>query len=267
MVNDKILADTENRHPRKHSGKTRLLLQRGASEVETRTAWMGAATHPTPLRERRLTLEDVASADVLDDDLPVGTVEFLRACAARLGVTLPEIGAYPDVLRPYLRRAHRMDVLGEARRLAVQTFIRPAFAVKAFTGFMFRPSDPEHAERLTALPDDLPVWLCEPVTWLCEWRYYLVQGEIIGAGRYDPEGAEDAPEPDRYLVRSLVRAWGALSPAGYALDVGVLHSGETALVEVNDGWALGYYKGTCSPAGYLRLLQARWEELCRQIRT
>ncbi len=266
MINGKIPADTENRHPRERQGETRLLLQREASEVETRTAWMGAATRPTPLRERRLTLAEVASADVQDNDLPVGTVEFLRACAARRGVTLPEIGAYPDVLRPYLRRTHRLGVLGEARRLTVPTFIRPAFAVKAFTGFMFHPSDPEHAKRLTALPDDLPVWLCEPVAWLCEWRYY-VQGEIIGAGRYDPEGAEDAPEPDRDLVESLVRAWGALSPAGYALDVGVLHSGETALVEVNDGWALGYYKGTCSPADYLRLLQARWEELCRQIRT
>ncbi len=245
----------------------RLLLQRGASEVETRTAWMGAATRPTPLRERRLTLEEVTSADVMNNDLPVGTVEFLRACAARLGVGLPEIGAYPDLLRPYLRRAHRMGVLGEVRRLATHTFIRPAFATKIFTGFTFDSSNPEHSERLKGLPFALPVWLCEPVAWRCEWRYYVVQGMIVGAGRYDPVGAEDAPEPDQDLVGSMVRAWGALSPAGYALDVGVLSTGETALVEVNDGWAIGFYKGSCSPADYLHLLQARWEELCSQSKT
>ena len=240
----------------------RLLLQRGASEDETRAAWMGAATGPAPLRERRLTIEEAADANILDDDLPVGTVEFLRACAARRGVTLPEIGAYPDLLRPYLRRAHRLGVLGEARGLTVPTFIRPAFAVKAFTGFVFHPSDPEDARRIQGLPHGLPVWLCEPVTWQCEWRVYVVRGKVVGAGRYDPEGADDAPEPDHDLVETLVRAWGAVSPAGYALDVGVLESsGDTVLVEVNDGWALGYYKGTCAPADYVRLLWTRWREI------
>ena len=241
----------------------RLLLQRGTSEVETRTAWMGAATGPAPLRERRLTLEEVASADILDDDLPVGTVEFLRACAARRGVTLPEIGAYPDVLRPYLRRAHRMGVLGEARCLAVPTFIRPAFAVKAFTGFVFDPAnpDPEHSSQFQGLSPVLPVWLCEPVAWLCEWRFYIVRGEIVGCGRYDPDGADEAPEPDRATIDAWVRAYGSLAPSGYALDAGVLENGEAALVEVNDGWALGYYNGTCSPADYLHLLWTRWHEM------
>lgn len=37
--------------------------------------------------------------------------------------------------------------------------------------------------------------------------------------------------------------------------------GMTKLVEVNDGWALGLYKGSCSASDYLKLLEARWEEL------
>ncbi len=183
-----------------HPGETRLLLQRDASEVGTRVAWMGAATRPAPLRERRLALEGVAGTTLAADDLPVGTVEFIRACAARMSVTLPEPGAYPEALRPCLRRAHRTDVLGDARLLAVPTFLRPAFAVKAFTGFVFDPLNPEHQKRIAELPDDLPVWLCEPVAWRCEWRYYIVQGEIVGAGRYDLDGAEDAPAPDRMMV-------------------------------------------------------------------
>ena len=31
------------------------------------------------------------------------------------------------------------------------------------------------------------------------------------------------------------------SPVSYTLDVGVIKSGETALVEVNDMWAIGSY--------------------------
>ncbi|MDA8382838.1 MAG: ATP-grasp domain-containing protein [Betaproteobacteria bacterium] len=239
----------------------RLLLQRDGSGTETRTAWMGAATGPDTLRERRLALEDVASADVQDDDLPVGTVEFLRACATRLGVTLPEIGAYPDLLRPYLRRAHRLGVLGEVRGLTSPAFVRPAFATKIFTGFVFHPSDPEHHEQIKDLAPALPVWFCEPVSWQCEWRYYVVRGGIVGAGRYDPDGADEAPEPDRATIDTWVRAYGSLAPAGYAIDAGVLGTGETALVEINDGWALGYYQGSCSPEDYLRLLWGRWREI------
>ncbi len=58
-------------------------------------------------------------------------------------------------------------------------------------------------------------------------------------------------------------------PAGYALDVGVLSDGETALVEVNDGYAPGYY-GRVSPAracAYLELLAARYVQvLCDALR-
>ena len=53
------------------------------------------------------------------------------------------------------------------------------------------------------------------------------------------------------------------APAGYALDVGVLSDGRTALVEVNDGYAIGFY-GKVTPAradAYLRLLVARYEQL------
>ena len=45
------------------------------------------------------------------------------------------------------------------------------------------------------------------------------------------------------------------APAGYSLDVGVTESGETALVEVNDGFSLGTYG--LDPIEYAKLLSAR----------
>jgi hypothetical protein len=47
--------------------------------------------------------------------------------------------------------------------------------------------------------------------------------------------------------------------AGYGLDVGVLGTGQTAVVEVNDGFGLGSYG--LEAAVYTDLILARWAEL------
>lgn len=85
--------------------------------------------------------------------------------------------------------------------------------------------------------------------------------QIIGAGRYD-DLEDDMPEPDITIVQSAAKKMKLSGgPVAYALDFGVLDDGRTALVEANDGWALGYYKGTCSYKDFARLLHGRWTEL------
>lgn len=49
------------------------------------------------------------------------------------------------------------------------------------------------------------------------------------------------------------------SSKAYCLDVGVLSTGETALIEVNDGFSVGMYG--MSKELYAELLQTRWKEL------
>lgn len=48
-------------------------------------------------------------------------------------------------------------------------------------------------------------------------------------------------------------------PAGCALDFGVTEDGRTLLIEMNDGYSLGFYG--LEPALYARVLAARWAEL------
>jgi hypothetical protein len=43
--------------------------------------------------------------------------------------------------------------------------------------------------------------------------------------------------------------------------MGVLSTGETAIVEVNDFWAIGLYDRALNPRVYLDLLQRRWNAL------
>ncbi len=47
--------------------------------------------------------------------------------------------------------------------------------------------------------------------------------------------------------------------SAYALDFGLLASGDTALVELNDGFSLGLY--SLAPARYTDLIVTRWAEL------
>src|SRR3546814_7795613 len=82
----------------------------------------------------------------------------------------------------------------------------------------------------------------------------------LGWARYDPDGADDAPLPDAHDVQQMIRdhhKGEALQErthlCAYSLDVGVLDSGQTALVEVNDAWALGLYRGMSDIAGYLKM--------------
>ena len=51
------------------------------------------------------------------------------------------------------------------------------------------------------------------------------------------------------------------TPIAYSLDIGMLDWGEPALVEVNDAWALGFYKGTLSDKDYIEMLYDRWQQL------
>lgn len=149
-------------------------------------------------------------------------------------------------------------------------FVKPV-ATKAFTGFVFDTlGDPtalgEHdraqCEAFLGLDPAAPVWVSEPVTWRSEVRFYVLDGKIVGEGHYD-EGPDDALLPERSAVGEMVRqvCSSQNAPVAFALDAGVLECGATALVELNDAWALGYYSGTLTARQYLQMLWRRWRQM------
>lgn len=104
--------------------------------------------------------------------------------------------------------------------------------------------------------------LCsEVVSWLSEYRVYVVHSEIRSIDHYD--GNANIPldiEKVHCAIKTLENAGEFY--AGYAIDFGVLDSGETALVEMNDGFAIGAYK--INRKDYTDMILARWEELLSQ---
>ena len=204
--------------------------------------------------------------------LPLGSVSFIRNAMRCCGVSEPANLSYPRVMQEYL---HRAVVRRTAGSLSGRYFIKPCIT-KDFTGGVFdlgpscRPTGEQRAshEALPALSPDTQVWVSEVVHWLNEARYYVLDGRILGMGFYG-EYVDEAPKPHASIVEEMVlRLYEDPGmPRAFALDVGVLSTGETALVECNDAWAIGYYKGTLSAEAYLAFLFTRWFDLTRACST
>lgn len=247
-----------------------ILRESSSSHVESIIAAQYAATKDVPIKTIAIeALEDHANALREGKTLPIGSVAFVRKAMMLAGIKEPENLSYPEVLRPFLRRYVRLRPAGGVNG---HWFIKPT-ATKAFTGFVFDTMaspdslseyDRAQYEEFMRLTPDTPVWISVPVNWLSEYRYYVMNGKVIGNGRYD-DGSEDAPVPDFAIVKAMAELVAASpnSPIAFSLDVGVMESGETALVECNDAWALGYYRGSFSRYEYVVMLLARWQQLDR----
>lgn len=212
-----------------------------------------------------LDFDDIGkNANLLNEEgvLPIGSVEYVREVFRATGTPEPENISYPQCLRSFLRRDVTLKRIDEATYGA---FIKPE-ETKLFTGFVLSDNPDEHdreqLEIASRLPGDTLIWESKVVRWLSEFRFYVLDGQILGQGRYDSN--EEGPEPDIDVVTQAVEAWARQgAPRAFGIDFGVLSTGETALVECNDAWALGYYKGTLLKEDYLRMLYSRWNEIRR----
>lgn len=200
--------------------------------------------------------------------VPIGSVEFIRSAIDVAGLREPQPMSYPESLHPFLHREIRITTAGEAN---YGQFVKPV-ATKLFTGFVV----PDLTKNLTpdehtteqyrvflSLPKDTPVWISERVSFVSEHRVYIHNAKIVGVGRYD-DGEDDALMPSDETVQEMVKTIESTgeAPAAYSIDVGVLSDGTTALVECNDAWALGYYRGSLSNKDYLIMLITRWAQIC-----
>lgn len=233
----------------------------GVCTIERNAVLQASLTGGMPTIRRRLADLYDPPGHIADQRLtcPVGSVEFVRAWMRAIGVREPEPVYYPDALRFALHRVIRRTTFGQA---AEGFWVKP-LRTKAWAARV------ENA--CLAHPIDEPVWEAPVIPesdWLAEWRVYVVDGQVVGDGRYD-----DRPDDDLAFDRAAVQACGDAyaasgeASAGYALDVALWTKGLTVLVEVTDGWSIGYYKGSCRPADYARLLLARWHQLAGERRS
>lgn len=175
-------------------------------------------------------------------------------------------------------------------------FIKPKDKLKRFTGFVLENIDDLH--NCKGASDQTKVWCSEPVIFTSEFRLYFVdmeyQANLLNE-LYVPTKTLDAwVNPyscvfssfrkeinldDFYKVRDFVNNellcirdksefdrsdWTFYKgfPKAFVLDLGVLSTGEVALIEMNDAFSIGKYNGI-SDETYAKFLITRWDELRR----
>jgi hypothetical protein len=181
--------------------------------------------------------------------IPVGSVEFINKYADNFGIDLPENISYPECLQKYLKRDLRKGIFLDANDYE---FVKPQ-STKIFTGAIKK-------DLKENVVDCEPVWISEPMSFDAEFRYYVVDGKIVGHSRYDD--FENDLCADENVVRQMICDY-TDQPVGYSIDVGInSDNGETVLIEVNDGWALGLYPwGNMSNESYVDLITKRWKQI------
>ncbi|MFC9966633.1 ATP-grasp domain-containing protein [Nocardia ignorata] len=190
-----------------------------------------------------------------------GDMPAMHGAMRQLGIPIPLPDDYPEVLGSFLGRKVWTSTLGQVERTmesssTAAVFVKPADRRKNFTGTVCYS---EH---------DFGAWggasrhqrvrCSEVVTWVSEFRVYVIGGQVVATDHY---AGDDSAQLDMNVVHAAVDVYhrSGTAPSAYAIDFGVLTNGDTALVEVNDGYALGAYRITADH--YTELVMARWREL------
>lgn len=185
----------------------------------------------------------------------VGTV--LKALE-RAGRPRPPNLDLPLSLEPWFGRRVWHSTLEEVRnQIANESsqplHVKPRLHHKLFKGQVFgvfRDLIPT-----AGIPGDTPVLVQDCVDLVSEWRATILRDRVLCIGHYS---GDPLVFPN---VESVKAAIGAFDnrPIGFSMDWGITRSGQTLLVEVNDGFSLGNYgvRGLAFSA----LIEARWREL------
>lgn len=196
------------------------------------------------------------------DDFIAGEIPVMFNAIKKLGINYKHED-YPKSLEKYLHRRTWETKLGYMKDkvfndyLIDSVFIKPKDKLKKFTGFVLSSRD---NWLLTEGAGDGTNIICsEPVKFVSEYRVPVINGVIRDYCHY----FSNSIMVDKNEVQNMVMDY-TNAPSAYCLDVGVLDTGETALIEINDAFACGSY--TMSDEVYSELLITRWNELKQTVK-
>lgn len=192
-------------------------------------------------------------SDHRKEDIVVGYVEDVRKMLLKYGIVAPELD-YPEELTAYLGRKvwkSKLSVIANNPE-NWNVFVKPV-EDKKFTGVVVK--SPRDLMGCGVYGEDPEIYCSDVVNFIAEWRCFVRFGTILDVRRYrgswrlhfNPQIMEE------------IAAQFKTAPKGYAVDIGLTDKGETLLVEVNDGYALGHYG--MNSLDYAKLLSSRWAEL------
>lgn len=195
------------------------------------------------------------------ESLVVGDIPTVESALKQLEILIPQENSYPKSLQPFLhRKVWKSTVFGLEELLTsksnVKIFAKPSSKRKRFTGRVFETEG--DLQELYGISRRDEILCAEAVLWRSEYRVYVVNSEIRAVKYY---GGDKQIQVNLGVIAEAIQILNKAgeSKAGYAIDFGVLESGETALIEFNDGYSVGAYE--VEAKDYTDMIIARWEEL------
>lgn len=191
-------------------------------------------------------------------DLFVGSVEGM---AVIFNGNIPKPDYYPTALFEFFsNRNIRKGTLSLAKEIVSaggSVFVKPEREWKSFTGFVARAiSD---FVPLASFTDDYQVWLSDEIDIKCEFRIYVCNGEILAVCQYTAE--EDYSLDTKQIERSIhLLKESNYQYDTYAVDFALTPTDELVLIEMNNAFAIGKYKGI-SDSDYYKFLKYGFERL------
>jgi hypothetical protein len=187
-----------------------------------------------------------------------GGVGAIRRLLHRAGRPSPPNIDLPASLSRWIGRRFWESTLGQIRSSVNSegfqpVHVKPLSDQKLFKGMVVRAF--RDLISTASIPSDVPVLVQEYVEFVSEWRASVLRTRVLNVGHYRGDPLL-FPDPD--VIRTAVLAFED-RPISFGLDWGITSSGETLLVEVNDGFSLGNYG--LRGAEYSALIEARWRQL------
>ncbi len=199
--------------------------------------------------------EELSSKNLDDETIVVGGIPRVIQALNMLGMEIPDLESVPESIQKYAQRLVWQGTINDARVCVdkgASLFIKPlAKDRKLFVGKVVK--NYRDLANTASLEGTYPVICSEPISMVSEYRVFVINGEIVGCKHYK---GDFRIFPDFKIIESSVNDF-VDAPSGYGIDFAVTDSGETVLIEVNEGFSLGAYGLT--PLVYSSLLEARWK--------
>lgn len=202
-----------------------------------------------------------------EDYTPIGTVEFVKAFAEKVGVKLPDPIHATELLdlegRWYSEGILR-DEFKSKTKYPFPIFVKPLTELKKFTGFVAR-SDKDF-DLYPEVDWDNTKLFCTQVleNIVSEWRCYVLNGEVFACVNYSGDSLKF---PNEAAIKILIQEF-KTQPVAYSLDIAITLEEQplseynyysTRFIEINDAYALGYYGGDVEL--YTKMLNERWRQI------
>jgi hypothetical protein len=207
-------------------------------------------------------LPDLIDCEVFDkNDIVVGSVEATKAFWNAAGIEVPNYIGYPKSLEQFYGRTIKRTRFGKITVDDLPIFIKPAYDVKLFTGFVLDKRATLHNIGMyySEVNPNTAVYTSKVIDIVSEYRCFVHNNKLVGIKNYS---GDFGCFPNIYTIYEMIQKYKHEAPISYTLDVGIIEkipNDETVLIEINDFWAIGGYG--LDGKTYVRMLIDRFQQI------